>query len=274
MPFFEGPKGPVAYQYYGSTDHPPLLLLNGIMMSMDSWAPFVKAIEKETPLLLVDFYDQGKSTILNEAYDQSLQVALIKGLLDHLNLKSIYLAGISYGASVAFQFATQFPEKTKSLLIFNGVMKTSPRLKTIGDTWNQVAEQKDGEAYYQTTIPMIYSDYFKHHNASWMKARKQLLVDVFSNQAFLDRMVRLTKSAENHDVTDQLSSLTMPVLVIASDDDPLTPKDEQVAIVNALKNADLVTFYQTGHASMYERPHLFLSTLLGFIKASQVTMTI
>jgi len=274
MLFFEGPKGPVAYQYHRIPHKPTLLLLNGIMMSMDSWVPFIKPLSDHVSLLLVDFYDQGKSTHLDEDYTQALQVEVIKGLLDHLNLSDVHVAGISYGASVAFQFTALYPQHVASLMIFNGVMKTHEALKKIGDHWNQVAATLDGEAYYQATIPMIYSDYFKTHHQAWMSSRKNILTEVFSNPAFLKRMVRLTKSAETHDVSEALKAFKMPVLVVASDDDSLTPQAEQVAIVKNLPQAELITFYQTGHASMYERPALFLSTLIGFMASIHYSITL
>ena len=267
MLFFDGQKGPVAYQYHRKEGLPTLLLLNGIMMSMDSWTPFIKPLSDHVSLLLVDFYDQGKSASLDEDYTQDIQVTLILGLLDHLNLNEVHVAGISYGASIAFQLTAREPSKVSSLMIFNGVMKTHDALKKIGDHWNQVAATLEGEAYYQATIPMIYSDYFKTHQKTWMASRKKLLTEVFSNPAFLACMVRLTKSAETHDVTEALSSFKMPVLIIASDDDPLTPKEEQYAIVDRIKHAELITFYHTGHASMYERPTLFLHTIIGFIQS-------
>jgi 3-oxoadipate enol-lactonase len=265
MPTFEGLKGPVYYDYQVKPNQPVLLLLNGIMMSVDSWAPFVDPLLNHVSLVRVDFYDQGKTTHLSEPYDQSLQVALLNDLLDHLNLTEVHLAGISYGASVALQWATQHPEKVSSLMIFNGVMKTNERLRKIGDEWNRVALSNDGQAYYEATIPMIYSTYFKTRQKDWMAARKTLLIDVFSNPLFLNRMIRLTKSAENHDVTDALEHLTMPVLIVASDDDVLTPQSEQEAMAKRIPHADCVIFHQTGHASMYERPQLFLNTLIGFI---------
>lgn len=274
MPTFQGPKGPVYYDYQVNPNQPVLLLLNGIMMSVDSWAPFVEPFLKHVSLLRVDFYDQGKSAHLSEPYDQSLQVALLNGLLEHLKILNVHLAGISYGASVALQWATQSPEKVSSLMVFNGVMKTNQTLKNIGDEWNRVALKNEGKAYYEATIPMIYSTYFKTHQSAWMAARKTLLIDVFSNPLFLNRMVRLTKSAENHDVTDALEQLTMPVLIIASDDDALTPQAEQEAMAKRIPHADCVIFYQTGHASMYERPQLFLNTVLGFITGGHPTFNI
>lgn len=274
MQFLQGPRGAIAYQYDPRPNQPTLLLLNGIMMSMDSWQPFKAALSEHVSLLLVDFYDQGHSAILDEPYTQKIQSQLLTALLDHLNVKKVHLAGISYGASVAFQWATKFPEKVSSMMIFNGVMKTHEALKKIGDHWNQVAATFDGAAYYQATIPMIYSDYFKSHHADWMAARQKRLIEVFSNPDFLARMVRLTKSAESHDVSESLASLTMPVLIVASDDDPLTPAEEQAAIVQKLPSASMITFYQTGHASMYERPTLFLNTILGFISSYPYAISI
>lgn len=274
MLFFEGKKGPVAYQYDQKDDQPTLLLLNGIMMSMESWTPFIKPFNDHVSLLLVDFYDQGKSKYLNEDYTQAIQVELLVDLLHHLHLKEVHVAGISYGASVAFQLTALHPELVSSLMIFNGVMKTHETLKKIGDHWNQVAETLDGEAYYQATIPMIYSSYFKSHHKTWMAARKKVLTDVFSDPQFLARMVRLTKSAEDHDVSEALPSFKMPVLVVASDDDPLTPQEEQRAIVNLIPHAELITYHQTGHASMYERPQLFFQTIIGFMQSLNYTITL
>jgi pimeloyl-ACP methyl ester carboxylesterase len=274
MPTFEGPKGPVYYDYQIKPHHPVLLLLNGIMMSVDSWAPFVEPLLNQVSLLRVDFYDQGKSAHQTASYDQSLQVALLQDLLDHLNVTEVHLAGISYGASVALQWATQHPEKVTSLMIFNGVMKTNESLRKIGDEWNRVAESHDGQAYYEATIPMIYSTYFKTRQKEWMAARKTLLIDVFSHPPFLNRMIRLTQSAENHDVTDALKHLTMPILIVASDDDVLTPLAEQEAMAQRIPQAHCVIFHQTGHASMYERPQLFLNTLIGFITGGNHTFNI
>ena len=265
MPFIKGALGKIHYTLYPKENAPLLVLLNGIMMSSDSWAPFIEPLTENVALLTLDFYDQGQSEHLSTPYTQAIQVELLATLFEALKISSAHIAGISYGASVAFQFAAKHPEKVSSLMIFNGVMKTHEALLKIGKTWNQAAQLENGRAYYEATIPMIYSAYFKTYNADWMEKRKTVLIDVFSNPLFLKRMVRLTDSANTHDVSAALTSFKMPVLIVASDDDPLTPKEEQEKIAALIPHAELVTFYQTGHASMYERPVLFMTTLLGFL---------
>lgn len=152
-------------------------------------------------------------------------------------------------------------------MVFNATAHTSSWLKAIGDGWNAVAKHRDGEAYYHITIPYIYSPRFYQENLAWMEARKKLLVPLFSDGTFLDAITRLTISAETHDVRDSLSSIEVPTLVVASEHDFLTPPYEQKHLAENMPNAELITFDGCGHASMYEKPKLFTSTIIGFIQA-------
>ena len=247
-----------------------IVLLNGIMMSTASWDGFVKAFSETTTLIRFDMLDQGQSARMDEPYDQSLQVDVLIALLDHLAVSSCHLVGISYGASVALQAAIRFPKRVAKLVLANAVAATSPWLKAIGDGWNQVAKTRDGEAYYNISIPYIYSDTFYNQNIAWMEARKEMLVPLFSDPEFLDRMTRLTVSAETHDTRDQLQDIAMPTLLIAGEKDVLTPRSEQEFLHHQIPDSTLLVFPGCGHASMYEQPKAFTSSILGFVHANHI----
>lgn len=264
----------VHYELDGDVNKPVLLLLNGIMMSTKSWEPFVGAFTDKTCLLRVDMLDQGESDTLEAPYTQAIQVDMLVALLNHLKLNKVHMAGISYGGSVALQFAKAHQDRLETLLLFNAVAKTNPWLKAIGDGWNAAAKTRNGEAYYNTTIPFIYSPAFYTNHIDWMEARKEKLVPIFSTPAFLDRMIRLTESAENHDVEAALPTIEVPTLIVASEYDFLTPPSEQIHIQKSMPNAWLVTFNDCGHASMYEQPELFVTTIVGFVQAKNHSYTI
>ena len=65
----------VYYEVHGERGT-PLLLLNGIMMSVNSWKPFVKTFSQNNRLILVDFFDQGRSARMDCAYAQNVQADL------------------------------------------------------------------------------------------------------------------------------------------------------------------------------------------------------
>lgn len=260
----------IYYEVHGNCGE-PILLLNGIMMSAKSWTAFVENFSQSNTLILMDFLDQGASSLMDGdgegTYTHALQIDAVCALIDHLKLAQVNICGISYGAEVGLGYACQNPERVRRLILFNGAARTSPQLKDIGDSWNEAAKQEGGLAYYLTAIPMIYSDVFYEHNYGWMQRRRAALEPFFANQAVKDRLVRLTKSSETFDCTKKLKNLEMPVLVVSADSDYLVPVREQQMLLKGIKDAHHLILTECGHASMYEKPLLFCTLVLGFINA-------
>lgn len=271
MAYFSLNRKKVYYETHG--EGKPLILLNGIMMSTKSWTIFKEAFSHQNRLILLDFLDQGQSDKVVEQYTQDLQVEVLKGLIDELGYEKVNILGISYGGEVALNFITKYEAYVDRLVLFNTTYKTSPWLKDIGDAWNLSSE--NAMDYYLTTIPVIYSPAFYNRNREWMEARKKLLTDtVFSNKDFMDSMVRLTISAENHDVTKALSGNKTRTLIVSSENDFVTPKEEQQELHKLLVNSDYVMLPNTGHGSMYEKPALFTALTLGYVNALDLDMSV
>jgi len=253
-----------------SSDKEIIIILNGIMMSSKSWEIFIEPFTEKNVLIRYDMFDQGESSKLDYDYTQEIQVELLKHLLNHLKIEKINIVGISYGASIALQFASKYEKYINKMVIANVVSKTSPWLKAIGDGWNAVASTRDGLAYYNISIPYIYSPQFYTKNIEWMENRKEFLIPLFSDKVFLEAMIRLTKSAETHDVDKDLEMIKVKTLIISSEEDYLTPVFEQKYLHSKLQNSSLVIIPECGHASMYEKPELFTTLVLGFINNDQI----
>lgn len=250
----------VYYEEYGQGK--PLVVLNGIMMSCASWKEFIEPFSEHNRLILLDFLDQGKSDRMDGPFDQEIQADVLKELLDVLDIGKANICGISYGSEVALRFAVKYGERVEKLMLFNATARTGPWLGDIGRGWNLAAH--DADAYYYSTIPIIYSPKFYREKNDWMNARHEALRPVFSNPSFIDAMVRLTNSAEHYDVLDQLHTVTAPALVVSCQEDYLIPMAEQELICSKLPNAHRVILPGSGHASMYEQPLLFTALVLGF----------
>lgn len=250
----------VYYEEYGQGA--PILVLNGIMMSCQSWKEFIDPLKANNRLILVDFLDQGKSDRMTEPYSQSLQMELVRALLDHLELDSVNLAGISYGGEIALQFAVKYPERLECLALFNTTAKTGAWLKDIGDAWNLAADNAD--AYYLTTIPVIYSPSFYLKHNDWMNRRRELLRPIFGDPDFTSAMKRLVDSAATYDISEEIHRISAPTLVVSCEQDYLTPMEEQRFIASLIPNCQRVILPNCGHASMYEQPIMFTTLVLGF----------
>lgn len=87
-------------------------------------------------------------------------------------------------------------------------------------------------------------------------------------------MERLTNSAENFDVRDHLYQIIAPTLIVAADEDYLTPISNQKHLHEMIKGSELVILPGVGHASMYEKPMLFMTLVLGFINTKDTSFNI
>ena len=253
----------VYYEVHG--DHgEPLLLLNGIMMSTASWTPFIRDFSRNNILVLVDFLDQGQSSRIAPGYDHSLQVRVLEELYKVLPYEKMSIMGISYGGEVAIQFAVKNPDKVRRLVLANTCARTSDWLRKIGDGWNAVAKTGVGEAYYLTTIPVIYSTAFYEREAAWMDRREGTLIPYFSRPDVQESLIRLTDSSRDYDYTDRVCEITAPTLIISCSEDVLVPPTEQIMLHERIKGSHYVTINGSGHASMYEDPASFCALVLGF----------
>lgn len=256
----------VYYEVYGKGK--PVVILNGIMMSTKSWIPFIEDFSANNQLILVDFLDQGQSDYLEgETYDHSIQVDLIKALCEELKLPKISVVGISYGGEVGLEFACRYPELCDRLVLFNTCAYTNVWLDDVGRGWELASESGRGDSYYFCSIPIIYSPTFYEARLDWMRNREKVLYPVFEDKVFIRRINRLSHSSTNYDVRPLLKDMHVPTLVIGAEQDFLTPLANQDYLVANLPNAYYVKLPGAGHASMYEKPMLFVTLSLGFINA-------
>ncbi len=240
----------------------PIVVLNGIMMSTTSWAEFVEPFSADNRLILLDMLDQGRSDHMDGPFSQALQVDVVLALLDHLELDKVCMLGISYGGEVALRFALEHGDRLERLMLFNTTSRTGPWLGDIGDAWNLAAH--DADAYYLTTIPVIYSPKFYRDNNAWMEHRREVLRPVFGNPKFVESMIRLTNSSSDYDVSDRLEEIKTPTMIVSCMEDYLTPMEEQRYIADRIPDCQYVLIPGCGHASMYEKPVLFAALTLGF----------
>ncbi len=264
MSIFKYQDKDIFYLIDGEESNPKLLILNGIMMSTSSWIPFIDTLKEHFCVIRLDFFDQGQSSKLDYSYTQDIQIELIKSFLDYLHLEKVNIAGISYGGEVALLFAITHQDRVNRLILFNSGAYTNPWLKDIGDGWIKAGKTRNGELYYKTTIPVIYSAKYYEEKIEWMRNREKVLLPVFSNEVFLDAMERLTRSAESFDTRERLSELNLPVLIVTADQDSLTPKKDQEYLYKNIKNSKWVIIPEVGHASMYENPVMFTTLITGF----------
>jgi esterase len=96
----------------------PLIILHGLLGSLDNWQSIAKKLAETLPLsvYIVDQRNHGRSPHTDE-FDYEL---LVKDLLEFMaqqGLKKAHLLGHSMGGKVVMQFALEQPEKVEKLVV-------------------------------------------------------------------------------------------------------------------------------------------------------------
>ncbi|HPD38827.1 MAG TPA: alpha/beta hydrolase [Mesotoga infera] len=254
----------IFYEVFGDENKPPVLVLNGIMMSTASWRGFVEEFTKHFRLILMDFRDQGQSSRQRQQYDISIHVSDVKLLLSQLSIPEINVIGLSYGGQVAQLLAIDSPGLIKTLVLANTPARITPYLSELGEAWKEAAKLEDGEKFFSLAIPFIYSDYFYNRNLKWLKERQKLFRDLL-NKEWFEGFVRLASSNPNFDVVDKLSRITCPTLLICADRDIITPLEEMQIIHERIPESEMLIIHDAGHGAFLEKPAEFMTAIFGFI---------
>ena len=254
----------IFYELFGDESKPPVLVLNGIMMSTASWKGFVDEFARHFRLILMDFRDQGQSSREKQQYNISIHVSDVKLLLSRLSISKINVIGLSYGGQVAQLLALDSPGLIKTLVLANTPARITPYLSELGEAWKEAAKLEDGEKFFSLAIPFIYSDYFYNRNLKWLKARQKLFHDLL-NREWFEGFSRLASSNPDFDVVDELSRITCPTLLICADRDIITPLEEMKILHEKIAKSEMLIIHDAGHGAFLEKPAEFMTAIFGFI---------
>ena len=88
--------------------------------------------------------------------------------------------------------------------------------------------------------------------------------------AFADRTVVLEafRASVSHDVSEYATRITAPTLMLAADQDDITPVAAQYAVQKAIPGAELVVIEGVGHLIHYERPIEAADAIRSFLARS------
>ncbi|CQR54484.1 alpha/beta fold hydrolase [Paenibacillus riograndensis] len=125
----ETPYGTTHCIVAGNAANPPLLLFHGVGdNSAVMWLLNMKELVRHFYCIAVDTIGGPGKSVPNGNYSKQTfrQVEWISSIADSLNLTTFNIAGVSNGAYMAFNYATQKSERVERVVCMEGGMVTAP----------------------------------------------------------------------------------------------------------------------------------------------------
>lgn len=257
----------IYYELHGPAEGDVIVLSNGILMGTASWAPQKAALSRVYRLLLYDCRGMWQSEHPAGPYSMEQHAEDLKGLLDALGIQKAHIAGTSYGGEVSLAFAIKYPERTQTLIVASSVSHSDAVLRGMVNSWRAATVARDPELLFQVSAPLIYS-------ATWMKNNQAAIAATPKRYANLDftSLLELIDCFNNMDLTDQLSQISAPTLLMVGEEDIVKPRKYSDIIASRIPNASMVVVAQAGHALSLEKSEIFNSLVLGFINQHPINI--
>lgn len=109
------------YEVYGDESNPPLVLLHGAYMSIDSnWDALIPTLAETHRVIAVELQAHGRTSDRDTPITYEGMSEDVAALLDHLKIDKAAIFGYSMGASVGIRLAMDHPEKVDRLIVASG----------------------------------------------------------------------------------------------------------------------------------------------------------
>ncbi|GFN36163.1 alpha/beta fold hydrolase [Tepidimicrobium xylanilyticum] len=262
MPYVNIMDKNIYYKVYGEGES--IVFLNGMMMATNSWSPFIKDVTKDFKMITVDLLDQGKSDSFEGFYNIETQSDFLKRFLDEIQIERAHLVGMSYGGKVALTFASKYEYKVRSLILSNTASFTTNILREIGKGWGYAASTLDVDVFSSVVLPYMYSYKYYEKNYNYIKKMKKALSKTL-NLEWYEKFIRGLQSMSDYNVHNRIKDIKVPTLIISSELDILMPVKYQYLIHREIENSKWIILKEVGHASMYEKPGEYISTVMEFL---------
>ncbi len=238
---------------------PPLLLLNGGMMSLSAWEPVARRLAARHHVIRCDFRGQLLSpgpprASMEEHADD------VAALLDSLGEARVDVVAASYGAYVGLLLAARHPELVGSVL---AVTVTDVAHEGLGEAGMRLAHavravSKGGDrtAVYDAIVHLAYTPEWQTAHAEEIAARRAQVG--LLPEAWFTGLEGLLGALTKVDLRPVLPKIACPVLVVAAGRDAAMPLERTEAVAVAIPGASLVVVQGAGHALIVEREDEFV----------------
>jgi len=252
-----------------------VVLLHGMNFAGFYWGGPIEVLRKEGFRVVVPdqigFGRSSKPTIPYNFHDMALNT---RRVLQQLNIAKAVIVGHSMGGMLAARFATQYPELTERLVIYNPIGVSDPRYER---PWTSVDEAYPRvlASTYQTIRANIMR-YVSHKPSAWNAefekyVRVRYAWTLSSDWARYAMVQALIQQVPYLDpVVNDWAHIKAPSFVFGGAEDSTSPnfKERMKFIAETIPggNGRLHLLPGLGHVPHMEAPDAFYPPLLGFLK--------
>ncbi|WGO94779.1 3-oxoadipate enol-lactonase [Pseudomonas viciae] len=260
MGFVKLAEGELNYRFDGPQDAPVLVLSNSLGTDLHMWGEQVAAFSEHFRVLRFDTRGHGQSLVTEGPYSIEQLGRDVLAMLDQLGIDKVHFCGLSMGGLIGQWLGINAGQRLHKLVVCNTAAK-------IGDpsVWNPRIETvlRDGQAAMVALRDASIARWFTPDFSEAQPATAKKITDMLaatSPQGYAANCA----AVRDADFREQLSSIRVPLLVIAGTEDAVTPPSGGHFIQERVSGAEYAEFY-AAHLSNVQAGAAFSARVLDFL---------
>lgn len=263
MPKLAIADGEIYYEETGSG--PPLIFVSGLNGVGRYWQPQLAAFGSRFRVITYDQRGTGGSDRLQREFSLDRMAVELAALMDALKIERAHIVGMSTGGAIGQTLAIEQPQRVARLVLCSTWTHCDPWFRRLFEARREMYRQCGPELHAMFHPLWLYSpDYVNTHDAGITEERKKAVDNAPPVEVSIGRINALLA----FDRRSGLPRIKSPTLVIASDNDYITPSYYAEALAHAIPGARLVIPHGGGHSISKTRPEEFNRIVLDFLGAA------
>jgi len=260
MSFTHNQAAQIYWDELGSGE--PLLLIMGLGYPSVMWYRSRPTFAQEFRTIAFDNRGVGRSDVPTGPYPIALMASDAKAVLDAAGVEVAHVYGVSMGGMIVQEFALQYPERVRSLILGCTASGGPNAVRADPDVMEFLTKrQPSQEAALEAAVPFIY-------DANTPRALIDQDIDVRREwlpkpEAYFAQLQGILA----WEAFSRLDQINAPTLVLHGETDRLVPCGNSRLIADRIKGAELKLIPKAGHIYTSDQAELSLNTVLQFLRS-------
>ncbi|SOZ39436.1 3-oxoadipate enol-lactonase [Cupriavidus neocaledonicus] len=258
MPYLDHAGARLFYTVDGPDSAPAILFSNSLGTDHTMWEPQAAALAGRFRVVRYDTRGHGRSTAPGDAFTAEQLGQDVIAILDALGIGQAVFCGLSMGGLTGMWLGIHAPERFSRIVLANTAAKIGN-----AEGWNTRIDTvlRDGMGV------MVAPSVERWFTPAFAATAGRALDGLRSVLAGLDPRgyAACCAAVRDADFRETVSSIPVPVLVIAGSDDPSTTAQDGRALADAIPGARFIEL-PAAHISSFEQPGRFTAALIDFVR--------
>ena len=240
----------------------PLLLIHGFPLDSTMWRPQLEGLRDIARPIAPDLRGFGDSGDAPDSMNMGDYASDLHALLRTMGIQRAVICGISMGGYIALAFLQKYPSMVDGLILCHTRATEDTEEARKGRLQTARTALESGAA---KVAEGVFDRLISEHT-------KRTRVDVLDHlKSMMERQAPSAIAAASRgmavrpDRTDMLAGISVPTLIITSDDDEMIPASESTRMHEAIPGSTLVKIPNSGHLSNMENSEAFNEQLRLFL---------